>query len=819
MLKDTPKDINSQNYELIKVFLKYGATVKYFESMLDVIIKYSDSEFGFIAHVLDDPSSAEKKRMMRSLAETDISWNEEVKEFYKKNTPLVFRNQDTLFGACLKTMAPVFASNFDARRGGVPRGHPAIDTFMAVPIVVNNDFLAMVGLANRPEGYSQDTIDMLSPLIHTLSHSFQRHKSKRNAHEGGFMISTSSTQEQGLLGRVNYISDSLVELLGYDTFELMRANTIDIIANDSLQHLHSIIDALRSKANYANDTYSGQGNIARCQVSLSKKGGGDIHLEGLVSLELTAVHRESGLLFELSNPASSLSRPRAFDGKASEFANYCDQANLAFIALDRNEKITLWNNAMVSLTGFSELDVLGRAFLEFSPICLGVGLGRDNADQLGVEISFRTRREKSLLISGNILRTSHNETYIVGVDNTATAGKAEQQSQSQRLQSIGSFSAGLSHDLNNMLTIVRGNLELVSAEENLSAAVVEMIGDATKACEDAMAVTRKVLRFSRPFKQNVRSVPLNKSVSNIVKFAKRVVPENITIDLDFQDNFNPLVSVDDKQLENALLNIIINAMDALHEFCESTPKITVSVSKGFLLKDSLLDNKDYALIDISDNGAGMSPVTLSRVMEPYFTTKTNGTGLGMANAHGLVNETNGEINISSIPQQGTSVKIYLPVVIGDLGVDNELHKKSVVSEHDIKRRSINNKYIANESFKRVLIVDDNSSVLKSVIKSLEKWGFETNAAQCPDEALDWLKFKNHSIDFVLSDIVMPGSVSGRQMLRSIKLMYPAIQGILMSGYDSTLHSDLDAEPILIKPFNRESFFEKYHQLVDNIMVL
>ncbi len=367
--------------------------------------------------------------------------------------------------------------------------------------------------------------------------------------------------------------------------------------------------------------------------------------------------------------------------------------------------------------------------------------------------------------------------------------------QAQKMEAIGQLTGGLAHDFNNMLTVVTGNLtELRDARPN-DALVADFVDPALQAAQRSAALIKRLLAFARQQPLSPQPVDVGALILDLARLVRRSVPESIVIGSTIGDP-QAIARVDPHQLESAILNLVLNARDAM----PNGGRLDIE-SRFVELSDSEASDLElapgrYVQISVSDNGEGMDGGTLARVFEPFFTTKksTHGSGLGMAMVYGFIKQSGGGVRIRSRQACGTRVALVLPcaqdarpasVVVGAGGADPARWLKDKV----------------------VLLVEDAPDVRKVVRKQLGALGCLVLEAENGQEAADLVETVA-SIALVVSDVVMQGSMDGRALARFIHRFRPELPVILMSGYTEAADSINDdlALPILAKPFTREALY-------------
>ena len=368
----------------------------------------------------------------------------------------------------------------------------------------------------------------------------------------------------------------------------------------------------------------------------------------------------------------------------------------------------------------------------------------------------------------------------------------------QRMEAVGRLTGGVAHDFNNLLTVVIGALDIILRSPN-DAAKRQKLGEAAlAAARRGEGLTHQLLAFSRRQALRPQPVDLNVQIRESEPLLRRAVGEAVEFKLKLRRG-GARVSVDPSQFEAALLNLVVNARDALGD----TGRITVqtlscTVEAGDVAE---LAAGDYVCVTVADNGVGMSPEIIGRVFEPFFTTKDvgKGTGLGLSQVYGFARQSGGAAHITSTPGRGTEIRLYLPPLVGDA----ETSAPTAGSAAPL---------VAG---RRLLLVEDDASVATVALELLEGLGLEVRAVETGPQARDLLK--RERFDIMLSDVVMPGGMTGIELARLCERDHPAMRVVLTSGYAG---DDVDAAladapwPFLRKPYSGEQLARVLGDLVE-----
>lgn len=342
----------------------------------------------------------------------------------------------------------------------------------------------------------------------------------------------------------------------------------------------------------------------------------------------------------------------------------------------------------------------------------------------------------------------------------------EQLRQSQKLEAIGSLTGGVAHDFNNVLQVIAGNLQLLGMQERDNPKVQKRVEAASAAVKRGAKLSAQLLAFAR-------RQPLSPSVLNtrrvfdtLEELLQRALGETITVEMSLPtDPWS--IQVDRNQLENAVLNLAINARDALHgEGVIHLVSENVVLGEEYCLGKELAPG-DYVRISVADDGVGMTPEVLSHAFEPFFTTKPDGhgTGLGLSMVFGFVKQSGGQVDIASTPGAGTTVHLYFPRTL-----ENEVHAEGMIAKPH-----------AVGGDETVLVVEDDHEVRGTVVELLQQFGYTVLKAENGDEALDILK-TGARVDLVFTDVVMPGQVKSADLAAWAKAQSPSIPVLFTSGH-------------------------------------
>jgi PAS domain S-box-containing protein len=380
------------------------------------------------------------------------------------------------------------------------------------------------------------------------------------------------------------------------------------------------------------------------------------------------------------------------------------------------------------------------------------------------------------------------------------------QQQSQKLEAIGTLTGGVAHDFNNLLTAILGYTQLAMLRLPSDPQTRDYLVQVEKAGNRAAELTRKLLTFSRRQRLESRVVNLNDSIEDILSLLERVIGEDIRVTFK-RDAALRSVNADPSQIEQAIMNLSLNARDAMPRGGRLIIETrNVSLDEHYCRQYPTCEPGDYVQVLVSDTGTGMDQETLDRIFEPFFTTKDvdKGTGLGLSLVYGIVKQHRGHINVYSEPGKGTTFKFYIPVASES---SEEIHR----SLHPA----------VTGGSETILVADDEKALRNLSSDVLEALGYNVITAQNGDEALEIFEQRSNSIDLLLLDVVMPGT-GGIEAYRKIIALGSDVPVIFMTGYSSEVLDsskagmvDIDLLPIIQKPYTLDALGRIVRETLDS----
>jgi PAS domain S-box-containing protein len=496
--------------------------------------------------------------------------------------------------------------------------------------------------------------------------------------------------------------------------------------------------------------------------------------------------------------AVDITAHKAATQKIQEQAALLDIATDAIVVRDLHSRIQFWNHGAANIYGWSADEAKGRTTTElFYP---------SDSSEVAVETAFRTVLDrgawqgeltKSTKAGQKVVVESRwtlvrdeagNPRSILSVDTDITEKKLLEQQflRAQRLESLGSLASGIAHDLNNVLTPIVGAAQLLPLTlpslDDRSRRLLNMLVESS---QRGSSLVKQILTFARGMDGERTVLQVRHILAEIISVARQTFPKSIAISLHLAEEDLWLVSVDATQIHQVLMNLFVNARDALPnggEILAAAENIIIDAEYVKLQLQPPIGS--YVLMTITDTGMGMSPAMLERIFEPFFTTKATGTGLGLSTVLGIVKAHGGAIEIESEVGRGTCFKIYLPAI------DSKEAEPLVAGSQ-----------VYDGQGRLVLVVDDELAIRDITKESLEAYNYRVMLASDGLEAIDIYAQNHHSIAIVLIDMMMP-NLDTRSTIQALQQIDSTVKIVVMSGLDPHRQTidPPDANAFLTKPF-------------------
>jgi two-component system NtrC family sensor kinase len=376
--------------------------------------------------------------------------------------------------------------------------------------------------------------------------------------------------------------------------------------------------------------------------------------------------------------------------------------------------------------------------------------------------------------------------------------------QSQKMEAVGQLAAGVAHDFNNILTVIKGNAALLHDQFQQDPTCTDSLNDIAAAAERAARLVRQLLAFSR--KQLLRPERLNlgQVINHLEEMLKRLLGDHITLSVQAAPGLPP-VQADLSLMEQIIMNLAVNARDAMPKGGELTVSVeAVTLTPEDAHKNSEIQPGPHVCLSVSDTGCGIAPELLPRIFDPFFTTKEigKGTGLGLATVYGIVKQHHGWVEVKSDVSQGTTFRIFLPA-IPETSVTGE---PAQAPENAVKN-----------GIECVLVVEDEEPVRTLAVAVLRKNGYRVLEAASGKDALDVFQSHGPEIDLLLTDVMMPGNLLGDELASRLRATKPSLPVLFTSGYTPEANKTAQGNGcFLIKPFTPAQMLTAVRQCLDQV---
>jgi two-component system cell cycle sensor histidine kinase/response regulator CckA len=591
-------------------------------------------------------------------------------------------------------------------------------------------------------------------------------------------------------------------LFGY-TADEMIGQSVEILVPPELEHEPAWIRERLSRGE----------RIASFESLRVRKDGTLIEVESAI----TPIMDPSGAIVAVSAIARDVSERRRaqeqLERSERRYRELIENATDLIVTVDLDGRLTSVNAAFERALGYTRDELLGRPIVELVPPgsrkrvrkIYNVDTGPSAA---GIALEHQLLAEDGRVVDVEVVSHVVEEGgRAIGVqaicrDTSERKALEEQLARAQRLESVGRLAGGIAHDFNNLLTVIGGSAQLLLAD--LAESPPPELSDILEATKRAEALTRQLLVFSRQQVLEPRVVDLNDVARQIVPILTRLIGEDIDLDVSYDPTLT-LVLADPSQLEQVLVNLVVNARDAM----PTGGKLTIETTNAELDEEYVATHPGthvgfHAMLAVSDNGSGMDAETLAHVFEPFFTTKPvgTGTGLGLATVYGVVRQSGGSVEVYTELERGTTFKIYLPAATGR--VQPELAAPSGETDE-----------AGNEV---ILVVEDDEAVRELAARMLERGGFRVLTAGDGDSAALTAAEHRSEIRAILTDLVLTGK-SGIELAGELAALVPEVRVLFMSGYSGQAairHADLPPGAAYVeKPFSSHALVQAVRLALDN----
>ena len=688
--------------------------------------------------------------------------------------------------------------------------HHHILAIAVVPILVAGRWWGFMAFdeCRHERAWRPDEIEALQAAARILGEAIHREETEAAVRESerrfhGLLQNVTAVAVQGYAadGTVQYWNHASELLYGYTAAEAIGRNLVDLIIPPAMRP--AVSAAVHQMAT------SGQA-IPAAELTLIRKDGSPVTV-----FSSHAVVQIPGRAPELFCIDVDLTERQRMEEAHARLATVIEQAHDSVVVTDPQGTIQYANPAFERSSGYTAAEAVGnnprllksgRQTAEFyEKMWATLKRGEVWSGHLINRRKDGSIYEEEAIISPIFDGARNIVSYMaIKRDVTREVQLEERLRQAQKMEAVGQLAGGVAHDFNNILCAMIMQLELLGTTPNLSADMVAGLQDIRAGADRAAHLTRQLLLFGRRQVMQSRELDLNEVVNNLGKMLRRLIPEDITLRLELAHALPPL-RADAGMIEQVIMNLVINARQAISH----AGIIALQTGTKIADADCLRRNPDilpgpYVSLSISDNGSGIAPQVLPHIFEPFFTTKETGqgTGLGLATVFGIVKQHHGWIEVKSEPGRGTTFRVYLPAI-------TQPSAPQAIPAAPPKPRG---------GTETILITEDELALRTGVGALLKHCGYRVlTAADGPEALRIWDLHRAH-IALLLTDIIMPGGISGLQLAQRFQAGEPRLKVIFMSGYSAEVAGReaklTPRQRLLQKPFSPDQLLGLIRECLD-----
>ena len=668
-------------------------------------------------------------------------------------------------------------------------------------------FGAISAYSTLERAFSHDDVNFLQAIANVLSSSIRRDRSQREIafqarllYEVGAAVCVTDRH-----GTITHWNDAAATALGIDAEEALGRGAAEVLlGTEAAPAARSMLDHLEP------------GDRMTTEWSVRTKTGGTVPFH----ISVSAQADDRGQLDRIIFVGVDITDRKEMEKRLRESE---DQFRTAFMSMpagmmvcDVDGRYVTVNDAFCEMLGYSRDELIGRSYMDITH--------PDDVEQneewfsrlveVGGTVNLTkryVRKDGSAIwaeVTDIVLRddAEHNFHALVYVLDVTERKKAEEERerlekqllQSQKMEAVGRLAGGIAHDFNNLLSVIINYSAFLDEDMPDEDPRKEDLKEIRAAGERATALVRRLLTFSRREPGDVASVDINEVVSELRGLLERSIGEDIAIEIALPDT-EFLVKADTSHLEQILMNLVVNARDAMPK--GGTIQVVTAIENIAGSDATLLDVTpgSFVRLRVTDDGEGIAPEVIDHVFEPFFTTKAReqGTGLGLSTVYGLVNQSGGAIRVDTAVGKGTTFDVLIPCDAHEVGSSAEPPE--------------------SEGARTVLVVEDDDTLRHVVVRSLEGRGYRVIDAASADEAIALVEASDDVVDILLTDVVLPG-MTGTKLAERLRRSNDLRRFVFMTGYDAedvleTSDPDLVDAGFLQKPFSNEDLYDKLEEVM------
>ncbi len=493
-----------------------------------------------------------------------------------------------------------------------------------------------------------------------------------------------------------------------------------------------------------------------------------------------------------------------------KYRQLLEQAHEAILVLDVSGRVLEANRAAEKLFDQPHQVIIGNPLDSFiapaQVLELHKLLAADPAGLTELQLPCANGRERRIEVStARVPLAGEAIILLIARDITERRLLEQQLRQAQKMEVVGQLTGGVAHDFNNILTVIIGQIELISETVSRDTLLASLASSIDEAAERGAQLTQRMLAFARKQPLQARTLDLNEIVARMAPMLQRTLGEDIAVRAIPAEGLWQAVA-DPSQVEDAILNLAVNARDAMPRGGHlSIETANASLDEAYAVQNFEVTPGDYVVLTVTDTGTGMQQEVIERAFEPFFTTKDvgQGTGLGLSMVYGFIKQSGGHVKIYSELGHGTAFKLYLPKATSVSGAADGTRIAAPA--------------VGSSRQETILVVEDDPAVRAVAVTNLRTLGYQVLEAEDGAAALKVLQAHN-GIDLLFTDMIMPNGMNGRELLRKAREQYPTLKALFTSGYSEQFIKARDSVdqdvPLIGKPYRRQALAEKIRVVLD-----
>ncbi|MEW6208065.1 MAG: PAS domain S-box protein [Acidobacteriota bacterium] len=719
--------------------------------------------------------------------------------------------KDSQAGFTLLSNEPVIVENLatDSRFSGPPLliCHGVVSGLSVIIPGQTKPFGVIGAHTTRRRKFTLDEANFLQALANVLAEAIERKQAEEEIHKGRLWLEAIfEASRDGIIVEENetivYANRSYAALNGYDRIDEVIGKPLSLF--NSPQDNDRMLD-------YGRRRLRGEAAPSLYEFKGVKKDGSLIDLEAAVSVfDIGTKSYIVTTVRDITERKRAEGRLRAAEEK---YRSIIHNAVYGIYLSSPEGRFLEVNPALVSMLGYDSagelmaLDISRDIFLDSRERERLMKYWNEGSFE-GIEARWKRKDQSTIIVrlSGRAIRNDEErlEAFEVIVEDiTERRSLEEQLRQSQKMEAIGRLAGGVAHDFNNLLTAINGYADIIIGKLPGDNPLHQDAEEIRKAGKRAATLTGQLLAFSRRQMLQTRVLNLNSVINDSIKMLRRMIGEDVELITRLDDDL-ALVRADPGQIEQVIMNLAVNARDAMPQGGTLTIETANTlIDESYTRKHVSTRLGRYVRLKVNDTGCGMDEEICLRIFEPFFTTKERGkgTGLGLSTVYGIVKQSGGHITVNSQPNKGTTFRILLPMV------EEKTDEAGAPAAHRAH---------PPKGSETILVVEDEEAVRKLTRIILSVGGYTVLEAANGREAIEMCS--QRSVDLLLTDVVMP-QMSGRELVEKVSIICPQMKVLYMSGYtdDAMIrHGVLDAGvPLLQKPFTPEALSQKVREVLDN----